>query len=237
MVDGAFMRNASVVAPASVVLSLASLACVSGCFTIPVRVRGEDAVRRVRFEVAYSTQSPPDRGVLDEFVTRDREVAPGVDVSWVLGDRVEARERWTEDDQEACARQHRHLASDDTFFIHWASGCFDEPGRAPGSLLGLRMAHSWGGRSTAFYAEQVRRLPDVRPSTVLIHEWGHCLGLVGVDLSEAKPGRAHADGGHCPDPACVMYRAPLAQESFCEDCLEALAHAPERGLVNRLLDR
>jgi hypothetical protein len=233
MVDGAFMKIAPAAVPAALLLSLAS---VSGCFTMPVRVRGEDAVRRVRFEVAYSTETPPDRATLDELCERVREVAePGVQVEWVLGERIPARAKWSEDDQEVCARKYRRLAAEDAFFIHWSSGEFDEPGRAPGSLVGLRMAHSWGGRSTAFYADRVRKLPDVRPSTVLLHEWGHCLGLVGVDLSEANPARCHPEEGHCPDRSCIMFRAPLAQETFCPDCLEALTHAPARGLVSRLL--
>lgn len=73
-------------------------------------------------------------------------------------------------------------------------------------------------------------LADVRPATLLLHEFGHNLGLVGVGLEERSAVRSGDPGGHCPDPECVMNRAPLAQETFCKDCLEALAHAPARGL-------
>src|SRR5581483_4170108 len=102
---------------------------------------------------------------------------------------IEPQARWREADQESCARNHRHLSTDDTFFIHWASGRYDEP---TGGAHSIRMAHSWGGHATAFYADVVHGLRDVRPTTVLLHEWGHCLGLVGVELEETKWSRAHA---------------------------------------------
>lgn len=199
----------------------ALLALVPGCFTVPVHVRGPDAARRVQFEVAWSTEAPPDARVLDELCARVRDlVSPGVAVGWHLGERVEARETWTERSQEDCAREHRRDEGEGCFFIHWSSGRFDEP--AGGAI---RMAHSWGGDATAVYADVVQSLPDVRPSTLLLHELGHNLGLVGVGLEERSAARRGDPGGHCPDPACVMYRLPLAQGSFCKDCLFALEHA------------
>ena len=215
---------------ALVALAVVSLSCVVGCFTVPVRVRGQDAARRVVFEVAWSTESPPNKKILDELCARVRKMgAPGLEVAWQQGDHVEAREAWTERSQEECAERHRHLTGEGAFFIHWSSGRFDEPaGRS------LRMAHSWGGSATAAYMDEVARLDDVRPSTLLLHEFGHNLGLVGVGLEERSAERAGDPGGHCPNPDCVMNRAPLQQETFCKDCLDALAHAPARSIWSRM---
>jgi hypothetical protein len=218
---------------AALTRSLVALAITftAGCFSAPLRVRGTNTeTRRVVFEVAWSTPKPPERATLDEFCARVREVvAPGVSVTWELGAKVPRRDIWTESDQEACAREFRSSSGRDTFFIHWSSGHFDE---APGGTL--RLAHSWGGRATAVYGEVVSRLADVRPSTLLLHEWGHNLGLVGAGLEESSPARAEAQGGHCSDPECIMFCRPLAQERFCPSCLDALERAPARGTLSRL---
>jgi hypothetical protein len=65
-------------------------------------------------------------------------------------------------------------------------------------------------------------------STLLEHEFGHLLGLVGQGSPEQSPHRDGANGFHCSNPNCLMYAAvetnPTSTDipSFDADCITDL---------------
>lgn len=78
------------------------------------------------------------------------------------------------------------------------------------------LGHAYGATSMAIYQAAIQDLSggigeparDVLESTVINHEFGHILGLVGNGSPPVQPGHHDtANGAHCTNQNCLMYYA------------------------------
>lgn len=109
----------------------------------------------------------------------------------------------------AAAHRDEHAeGSTATFYALWLDGHYEDASGVRDGVIGV----SLGGTSiVAMFAPVIARLGLTSLSrssgeqAVLVHEFGHAVGLVnnGVPLTSAHHDAAH--GAHCTNDACVMY--------------------------------
>lgn len=129
---------------------------------------------------------------------------------------VEPQESYTQAEILAIADQHRDQLSGGgraTFYILFLDGYYQDDGAVNESVLGISITNSGvivmfkpviaatgvglPGQAVEKYVEQ----------TVLIHEFGHAVGLVDNGVPMAAPHSSGEHGRHCDNDECLMYYA------------------------------
>lgn len=178
-------------------------------------VRGAHRTERsVVIEVDWTTPSPPPQSVLDAVrASLLNIVDPSVTVDIVL-DQDLSRPPWDLWDWatlrwfEAC---HKSVAGG-TFYLIWAHGEYLGPARVGG--------FSWNPRSFSVFPGVVGTSGDA--TIAIVHEWLHCIGLVGRGLKMQDGGARKVEGSnHCRNSMCIMGQV-LRYGSPCGDCLADL---------------
>jgi hypothetical protein len=144
----------------------------------------------------------------------------------------------------AIADDHRDQVSSGArrvYHVVFLNAYLRENGRLRPDVLGTSI-HGTG--VIAMFAPAIHHASScVVEQTVLIHEFGHAVGLVNNGLPMVEPHQDVEHGAHCVNPDCVMYRLnqgvklwsasvqkyPKTHSSvlFCERCLQD-AHAASR---------
>ncbi|MCA9541763.1 MAG: hypothetical protein KC620_22860 [Myxococcales bacterium] len=107
----------------------------------------------------------------------------------------------------ALAAAHRDRPSterDRSFYVVFLDGYFAEDGARQTGVLGVSIGNTG---VIALFKPVIDSTNAARfvEQTVLIHEFGHAVGLVDNGLAMVEPHRDDAHGAHCTNKDCVMY--------------------------------
>lgn len=115
----------------------------------------------------------------------------------------------------AIADEHRDQRSDQptaTFYALWLDGYFFDGGERKTSILGVSLGQT--GVIAMFKpvieSATVLDLPNASrfaEQAILVHEFGHALGLVNIGIPLQSPHHDEAHGAHCVNDRCVMFWA------------------------------
>ena len=214
----------------------------------------DDLSARLVFEVDSFPGNAPSAGVQSDFVTSVRSIVDkpgGVEV--VLDGTLEAHPgAWTLEELRTLAEETRDLdVGADAIGIHilYVDGRFEIDGVLGAAFTDRdlvifrdRIDQQCDSAGIPLMREQLCQTAEV---TILVHEFGHLLGLVNRGLPMVADHEDPEHPGHDVDPDCVMYYAFDGASAF--DSLltrflggdtEPLAFCgPSRDDVNALRDR
>lgn len=216
-------------------------------------IRGDRAARLV-FEVDSFPGNEPSAAVQSDFIASARSIVdkPG-GVELVLDGVLEAHpDPWTIEELRALAEATRDLdVGGDAIGIHilYVDGRFEIDGVLGAAFTDRdlvifrdRMDQQCDSAGVPLMRDQLCETAEV---TILVHEFGHLLGLVNRGLPMVVDHEDPEHPGHDADPDCVMYFAFEGADAF--DSLltrflggdtEPLGFCdPSRNDVNALRDR
>ncbi|MBI3099567.1 MAG: hypothetical protein HYY93_15270 [Planctomycetes bacterium] len=215
--------------------------------------------KRLRVEIDYVTGWAPGEkalAALRETLERYCDKPGGVEVE--VDEEIRLEGAWTgsRDQIAALTAAHRPPVGDASIAFAYVLYCPSDAARPELRGYCHHSTEFWPGTDFEFitiYTREVRRLAFLWVTsrrierTVLVHEFGHAMGLV------RNPDHAYPEDVHCNNPGCVMYkrvdaRAILANflpalllarvpYSFCDACDRdlALGRLPRDEYPSRLI--
>ncbi len=207
-----------------IALAFALLATVSlgGCFdsliqqdiTRPPDYISDKEFKRWIIEIDYVQGQRPDQGALDALEARMKELVRKDHIQIQLGQTIDGRSTWTNAAIDELAQYQDHETGGDTVVTHVA---YVDGEYQSSTVLGL--AINWD-RIVIFKERIVDGCQllstspcfgneDTVEEAVLVHEFGHILGLVNRGTPMVNPHEGTGDGGHghSNNRNSVMYKS------------------------------
>lgn len=168
-------------------------------------LRGEP-YSRIEVEVDYVQGQRPSQEAIDTFELRIEKYTAKNSVTINIDEAIPSTESvYTLDDVKALEKQYRD--GEDTEITIFLYFIFLDGEYVKSRVLGV----AYSATSAAIFEEKIDEVAGDTPSTiskaeietaVIVHEWGHLLGLVEINYDSSK--RGHDDGSnHCPHTETV----------------------------------